>query len=243
MRVSRVYTDQELVSGSEITLDGQQAHYLSKVLRLKANAKLILFNGDGFEYPSTIQELSKNSIVVEIHERQLVNSESPLYTILGLGLSRGERMDLAIQKCTELGVNEIIPLFTEFSEVKLQGERLQKKIQHWQQIAISACEQSGRTHLATVHAPQALSAWCSSLDCPLKLIFEPGKATRLPARGNITKVALMIGPEGGFSDQELGLADKNGFQALSLGPRILRTETAPIAALSALQLLWGDFDV
>tara|TARA_R110002095_G_scaffold45_14_gene1032 strand:- start:60858 stop:61364 length:507 start_codon:yes stop_codon:yes gene_type:complete len=127
MRVSRVYTDQELVSGSEITLDGQQAHYLSKVLRLKANAKLILFNGDGFEYPSTIQELSKNSIVVEIHERQLVNSESPLYTILGLGLSRGERMDLAIQKCTELGVNEIIPLFTEFSEVKLQGERLQKK--------------------------------------------------------------------------------------------------------------------
>lgn len=152
-------------------------------------------------------------------------------------------MDLAIQKCTELGVTEIIPLFTEFSEVKLSGERLQKKRQHWQQIAISACEQSGRTRLPQIHAPQKISDWCSELDCPLKLVFEPGSSTTLQSRESQQKVALLIGPEGGFSASELDMAAKKGFLAVSLGPRILRTETAPIAALTSLQLLWGDFGI
>ena len=241
MRISRIYTEQALNQESQIKLDGQQAHYLSKVLRLKANAELILFNGDGHEYKSLITKIDKHSITLEIQSASLANSESPLHSILGLGLSRGERMDIAIQKSTELGVTEIVPLFTEFSEVRLQGDRLQKKLMHWQQIAISACEQSGRNQPPKVHSPLTFSNWCSALDCELKIIFEPGTDQRLPREEKITQVALLVGPEGGFSKQELDIAANNGFKAVGLGPRILRTETAPIAALTSLQLLWGDF--
>jgi 16S rRNA (uracil1498-N3)-methyltransferase len=241
MRISRIYTEQLLKQVSQIKLEGQQAHYLSKVLRLKANASLILFNGDGHEYKSLITEIDKNSITLEIQDAKPGNSESPLHSILGLGLSRGERMDIAIQKSTELGVSEIAPLFTEFSEVKLQGERLQKKLVHWQQVAISACEQSGRNKPPKVHPPQTLESWCSKIDSQLKLIFEPDADQGLPSEKAITQVALLVGPEGGFSKQELNIAAKNAFNAVRLGPRVLRTETAPIAALTSLQLLWGDF--
>jgi 16S rRNA (uracil1498-N3)-methyltransferase len=243
MRISRIYTDQPIKQDSPILLFGQQAHYLSKVLRLKANAKLILFNGDGYEYKSLITDIDKHSITLEIKEAALANSESPLHTILGLGLSRGERMDLAIQKSTELGVTEIVPLFTEFSEVKLQGERLHKKMRHWQQVAISASEQSGRNCIPKLHPPQELSSWCSNLDCKRKLIFESSAVKALPAQENTTQVALLIGPEGGFSEYEIKNALNSGFIAVRLGPRILRTETAPIAALTSLQLIWGDFDI
>lgn len=241
MRISRIYTEQLLKQVSQIKLEGQQAHYLSKVLRLKANASLILFNGDGHEYKSLITEIDKHSITLEIQDAKPGNSESPLHSILGLGLSRGERMDIAIQKSTELGVSEIAPLFTEFSEVKLQGERLQKKLVHWQQVAISACEQSGRNKPPKVHPPQTLESWCSKIDSQLKLIFEPDADQGLPSEKAITQVALLVGPEGGFSKQELNIAAKNAFNAVRLGPRVLRTETAPIAALTSLQLLWGDF--
>jgi len=243
MRISRIYTDQPIKQDSPINLFGQQAHYLSKVLRLKANAKLILFNGDGYEYKSLITDIDKHSITLEIQEADIANSESPLHTILGLSLSRGERMDLAIQKSTELGVTEIVPLFTEFSEVKLQGERLLKKIRHWQQVAISASEQSGRNCIPKLHPPQELSSWCSKLDCKRKLIFEPSAVKALPTQENTTQVALLIGPEGGFSENEINNALNSGFIAVRLGPRILRTETAPIAALASLQLIWGDFDI
>ncbi|MBN4075923.1 MAG: 16S rRNA (uracil(1498)-N(3))-methyltransferase [SAR86 cluster bacterium] len=246
MRISRIYTDQALKLESPVKLDGQQAHYLSKVLRLKANAELILFNGDGYEYKSLITDIDKHSITLEIQEAVTANSESPLHTILGLGLSRGERMDLAIQKSTELGVTEIVPLFTAFSEVKLQGERLQKKLRHWQQITISACEQSGRNCVPIIHQPLELTSWCKSLDCAHKLIFEPGGISSnkaLSGHKNITQVALLIGPEGGFSEQELKHAKNTGFEAVRLGPRILRTETAPVVALTSLQLLWGDFAI
>ncbi len=241
MRISRIYTEQLLKQVSQIKLEGQQAHYLSKVLRLKANSSLILFNGDGHEYKSLITEIDKHSIKLEIQDAKPGNSESPLHSILGLGLSRGERMDIAIQKSTELGVSEIAPLFTEFSEVKLQGERLQKKLVHWQQVAISACEQSGRNKPPKVHPPQTLERWCSKIDSQLKLIFEPDADQGLPSEKAITQVALLVGPEGGFSKQELNIAAKNAFNAVRLGPRVLRTETAPIAALTSLQLLWGDF--
>jgi 16S rRNA (uracil1498-N3)-methyltransferase len=243
MRISRIYTEQPLKQESQIKLTGQQAHYLSKVLRLKANARLILFNGDGYEYKSLITGIDKHTVLVDIQESTVANSESPLHSILGLGLSRGERMDIAIQKSTELGVTEIVPLFTEFSEVKLKGERLQKKIEHWQQVAISACEQSGRNQAPKVHPPQTLSSWCSNLDCELKLIFEPNAERPLPAQEKISHVALLIGPEGGFSEKEITHAANNSFNAVRLGPRILRTETAPIAALTSLQLLWGDFSI
>ena len=240
MRISRIYTDLSLTIDSTIELEGQQAHYLSKVLRLKANAYLALFNGDGFEYKSIITAVGKHSITLEIQQAVAANSESQLHTILGLGLSRGERMDLAIQKSTELGVSAIVPLFTEFSEVKLKGERLLKKINHWQQVAISACEQSGRNRVPRVHSPQDYSSWCKSLDCDLKLIFEPLGDTALSTLKKPSQVALLIGPEGGFSEQEIKHAMTAGFHAIRLGPRVLRTETAPIAALTTLQLRWGD---
>ncbi len=243
MRISRIYTSQNLTPSSEIELDGQQAHYLSKVLRLKVDAALILFNGDGCEYTAKIKHITKNRIQIEVLECSVKHTESPLHTSLGLGLSRGERMDTAIQKSTELGVSEITPLFTEFSEVKLQGERLQKKLQHWQQIAISACEQSGRTTVPSINPAIHLSKWCEELACPLKLIFEPSSENTLSSTSHVSEVALLIGPEGGFSKQELAVADKSGFQAVQLGPRVFRTETAPIAALTALQLLWGDFSI
>jgi 16S rRNA (uracil1498-N3)-methyltransferase len=243
MRISRIYTEQLLKQQSQIKLIGQHAHYLSKVLRLKANASLILFNGDGYDYKSLVTDIDKHSITLDIQESAVANSESPLHSILGLGLSRGERMDIAIQKSTELGVTEIVPLFTEFSEVKLQGERLQKKVKHWQQVAISACEQSGRNRPPKVHLPETLSSWCSQVDCELKLIFEPNTNKALPTEEKITQVALLIGPEGGFSEKELNTAANSDFKAVQLGPRILRTETAPIAALTSLQLLWGDFTI
>lgn len=243
MRISRIYTEQPLAPGNPIELKGQQAHYLSKVLRLKVNARLILFNGDGNEYQSVITSINKQNITINIEEAVRAISESPLHSILGLGLSRGERMDLAIQKSTELGVTEIVPLFTEFSEVKLQAERLQKKHRHWQQIAISACEQSGRNNIPVIHQPVQLSDWCNAIDCECKLIFEPGANVIQLSQKQPAHVALLIGPEGGFSEQELKYAANNGFQSLSLGPRILRTETAPIAALTVLQMLWGDFDI
>ena len=243
MRISRIYTEQPLAPGNPIELEGPQAHYLSKVLRLKVNARLILFNGDGYEYQSLITAVNKHNITINIEEAVRAVTESPLHSILGLGLSRGERMDLAIQKSTELGVTEIVPLFTEFSEVKLQAERLQKKLRHWQQIAISACEQSGRNHIPVIHPPVQLSDWCKALDCDCKLIFEPGAKEVKLRQKQLTHVALLIGPEGGFSAQELNHASNSGFQSLSLGPRILRTETAPIAALTVLQMLWGDFDI
>ncbi len=241
MRISRIYTDQGLTQNSNLRLTGQTAHYLSKVLRLKVNAELILFNGDGYEYAAIITSIQKKEIDLEISTASPAASESPLQTILALGISRGERMDLAIQKSTELGVTEIVPLFTEFSEVKLQGERLQKKLKHWQQIAISACEQSGRNSLPVVQSPISLTDWCEQTACELKLILAPDQGKSIAEMETSGQVALLIGPEGGFSEQEIATAVNTGFHPVRLGPRVMRTETAPVAALSCLQLLWGDF--
>ncbi len=241
MRLSRLFIDQELVPDSQLNLAGQQAHYLSKVLRLKANTELIVFNGRGSEFSARLLQVGKQQVSLTVGPELSVATESPLRTLLGLGLSRGERMDYAVQKSTELGVTLIAPLFTEYSEVKLQGERLQKKLQHWQQISISACEQSGRTRLPILLEPQPLAQWCQSQNSPLKLIFNPQETRAAALPENTNEVALLLGPEGGFSPSELSLAESAGFQPVQLGTRILRTETAPIAALSALQLKWGDF--
>jgi 16S rRNA (uracil1498-N3)-methyltransferase len=239
MRISRIHTPQPLQAGVEVTLDEQRSHYLTRVLRLPLGASLIVFNGDGLEYPATLNSADKKYTRIVLAEPVQPNTESALHTVLGLGISRGERMDYAIQKSTELGVSVITPLLTEHCEVKLSGERIEKRLEHWRQISISACEQCGRVRLPVIESPQPLASWLRSEPAGLKLLFDHTQAAPLPKAKPDNGVALLIGPEGGFSDSELAQAHAAGFTGIALGTRVLRTETAPVAALAVLQYLWG----
>jgi len=239
MRRSRLHTPQTLSPGATVVLDSQSAHYLGKVLRLGPGAALCLFNGDGHEYEATLADSDRRGCSVVVGAQSSPATESPLRTVLGLGISRGERMDYAIQKSTELGVSTIVPLFTEHCEVRLDAERGQKRQQHWQQIAISACEQSGRVRVPEILAPQPLGSWLASAPAGLGLLFDQDQHSELPAQRPAEGVALLIGPEGGLAAGEVRMALAQGFIGIALGKRILRTETAPVAALSVLQYLWG----
>lgn len=239
MRVSRIHTNQSLAADSEVMLDGQTAHYLGKVLRLSAGAQVTLFNGNGHEYSATVAHMDRKACSVRIDGMVTPATESALHTVLGLGVSRGERMDYAIQKSTELGVTEIVPLFTEHCEVRLDAERQQKRLEHWRQVAISACEQSGRVKVPVIRAITTLATWVQSSPAELCLLFDPDQDSHLPASRPAAGVALLTGPEGGLSADEINAAHRGGFVGIALGPRILRTETAPVAALAVLQYLWG----
>lgn len=239
MRISRVFCSSPLSSGVEVVLEGQTAHYLGKVLRLGPGAPLVLFNGDGTEYAATLTQAGKKHCTVLPGAQAWPAVESALHTVLGLGISRGERMDYAVQKATELGVNLIAPLFTEHCEVRLNEERKEKRQEHWQQIAISACEQSGRVRVPQVLAPQPLATWVKSSPAELCLVLDHEQAGALGGNRPEGGVALLIGPEGGLAPAEIQLALAAGFKGIALGKRVLRTETAPVAALSVLQYLWG----
>ena len=217
-----------------------QAHYLSRVLRLTAGAPVQLFDGSGQEYIGELTQVGKKSVQVELQQCIDGLAESSLRIHLGQGLSRGERMDWAIQKATELGVAEITPLFTERCEVRLNQERLQKRLEHWQQIAISACEQCGRSKVPLIHPPQQLKDWQGTVVADLKLVLHP-VAQPLTEHATPNRLAFLIGPEGGLTEAEVAQAAQHDFQPARLGPRVLRTETAPIVALSVAQQLWGDF--
>ncbi len=219
-------------------LEGQAAHYVGKVLRLSVGSALTLFNGDGLEYVATVTRVDKKSCTLQVGARTTPATESALRTVLGLGISRGERMEYAIQKSTELGVTTIAPLFTEHCEVRLNEERREKRQEHWQQIAISACEQCGRVRVPDVLAPQPLATWVKSAPAELCLLFDQEQSATLGGQ-RPGSVALLIGPEGGLSPAEINLALDAGFKGIALGKRVLRTETAPVAALSVLQYLWG----
>jgi len=252
MRVPRVYLDQALQSGTELALDKPAAHYLVSVLRLRTDDTLTVFNGSGGEYTATLQSATNKKATISVGSHSPGVQASPVKIVLAIGLSRGERMDWVIQKAVELGVNEIIPLFTERCEVKLKGERALKKLGHWQQIAISACEQSQRNDVPTIKPAQQLGEYLAAiatpstpLDTDLRLILDPRAEQSLSSllldKGVTTKtVALLSGPEGGFSDGEIQLAQEKGVISVGLGPRVLRTETAPLAALSIVQALLGD---
>lgn len=217
-----------------------QAHYLSRVLRLTVGAAVQLFDGSGYEYRGELTHVSKKIVQVDLRERLDGLAESSLRIHLGQGLSRGERMDWAIQKATELGVDELTPLFTDRCEVRLNGERAQKRLEHWQQIAISACEQSGRSKVPVIHPPQQLKDWQAAVQADLKLLLHP-VAQPLTEHTTPSTLAFLIGPEGGLTENEVAQASTYGFQPARLGPRVLRTETAPVVALSVAQQLWGDF--
>jgi 16S rRNA (uracil1498-N3)-methyltransferase len=238
MRLSRFFIDAPLAIGNH-QLPEAQAHYISRVLRLGTGAAVQLFDGSGVEYLGQISEAGKKQVRVELHEQISGMPESPLRIHLGQGLSRGERMDWAIQKATELGVSEITPIVSERCEVRLNDERADKRMSHWRQIAISACEQSGRSQLPLIHPPLILDRWLQQCSAELRLVLHP-QADALSSHEKPNSLAFLIGPEGGLSDNEIASAQAAGFQAARLGPRVLRTETAPVAALALAQFLWGD---
>ncbi|MFT3929393.1 MAG: 16S rRNA (uracil(1498)-N(3))-methyltransferase [Spongiibacteraceae bacterium] len=243
MRCPRIYTPQSLASNADapIALDADAAHHVARVLRMQSGDALKLFNGDGAEYSASIVSVDKKSVYVAIESKSTIDRESPLAIHLGIAISKGERMDWVIQKATELGVAEITPLQTERVEVRLNNEREEKKLSHWQAIAIAACEQSQRNRIPVIHSPQSLSNWLDSVQSDVKFVLHHRSEVNLAANAEKPQsVALLIGPEGGLSDSEITLAEKKSFAPLRLGPRVLRTETAPLAALSVLQFLWGD---
>ena len=240
MRIPRVFVDQPLDTDTQISLPAETAHYLLRVLRLPDTASIRVFNGGGGEYSATLRQTGKSSLSALLGTFNPDNRSSALHTHLGIAISRGERMDWVIQKATELGVSSLTPLFSERCEVKLRGDRLSKKLEHWRKVSISACEQSGLNLVPEIGAPVPLSDWLAGASGRLKLILHPGPAQPLEQSDNPETIALLIGPEGGFTEQEVELASQRGFTPLQLGPRVLRTETAPIAALSILQYRWGD---
>lgn len=240
--MTRLHVDTPLSPGSELQLPDDAAHHLVRVLRAGVGDRLTLFNGEGGEYEAELVATGKRDAQVRLLAFHPDDKCSPLHTHLGQVMSRGERMDYAIQKATELGVTEITPLTSERCELKLRGEeRADKKLEHWRRIAIAACEQSGRNRLPVIHAPVPVDEWQAGVQGDLKLVLAPAVSGTVPTGSTPGRVALLIGPEGGLSDREIDAALQQGFLAWQIGPRVMRTETAPVAALALLQSLFGDF--
>jgi len=244
MRLTRIFVEQKLVSGKGVGLPEQAGLHLTRVLRLDVGAPVTLFDGTGGEYEGTLERDGKK-IWARVGAHSAIERESPLHVTLIQGVARGERMDLIVQKATELGVTRILPVFAERSVVKVDASKGARKLEHWRAIAISACEQCGRNRVPEVAEPAALGDAVRAL--------APGTARYLLAAGardslagamrrdNGKPVVLMIGPEGGLADTERDFAGAHGFTACSMGPRVLRTETAGLAALAILQTAAGDF--
>jgi 16S rRNA (uracil1498-N3)-methyltransferase len=242
MRITRLYVDQSLAAGSELRLPADAAHHVGVVLRAKIGQAVILFDGHGVEAQAEITQCTRKQVLVHIHRVESVDRESPLAIHLAIGVSRGERMEFVLQKSTELGVAAITPLLCERSEVRLADERWQKKIVQWQKTIVSACEQSGRTTLPILHTPTDLSTCLANDNSEQRFVLHHRSDNRLSSQQEKPRsVLLVIGPEGGLSEQEIASAQAAGCSALTLGPRVLRTETAPLAAISVLQVRWGDF--
>ncbi|KAA0010637.1 16S rRNA (uracil(1498)-N(3))-methyltransferase [Billgrantia pellis] len=236
----RIHVAADFIVGGDVVLPEGPARHVARVLRLGEGAPVRLFDGVGHEALAVIVEASRKRVVARIEAVEAGRGESPLAVHLGQAISKGDRMDYAIQKAVELGVAAITPLYTEHGDVRLKGEREAKKLAHWQAVAASACEQCGRATVPPVHPPQPLDAWLSDRVESLRLVLHPGTAGALEQNGAPASVALLIGPEGGLSVSEIAAATAAGFVPLSLGPRILRTETAPVVALSLLQYRFGD---
>jgi 16S rRNA (uracil1498-N3)-methyltransferase len=242
MRIPRIYTEQPLAPGQDLSLEERPARHLVQVLRLKRGADLILFNGDGREYPAHLTAATRQEVHAEVLSASGLESEIPLAIHLAIGISKGERMDYTLQKAVELGVTEITPLCTQRSVVHLKGERLEKRMLHWRNVVISACEQSGRCRLPQLHTACTLEEWLPGCTAECRILLDHRASQTLPELAPPqTEVQLLIGPEGGLSEEERSLATAAGFRGVRLGPRILRTETAPLAAIAVLQALWGDF--
>jgi len=223
-----------------VELDENASRHIAKVLRMEAGRSLVLFDGLGGHYNATLVEVGKKRVSAKLDEFVKDNKQSPLSIHLGIGLSKGDRFEWVLQKAAELGVSQITPLFTERSEVKLHGPRLEKKMASWRQILISACEQCQLNIVPQLLPAARLEPWFETRNEQKRFVLHHRTDEQLDASLKVDSAALLIGPEGGLSATEISLAEQHSFQALRLGPRVFRTETAPLAAISILQYLWGD---
>ncbi len=243
MRTIRLHAELPLAVGAELALPPQAGDHATRVLRLSEGDPLVLFNGDGCDYQASIRAIGKREVTVRVSSRKLLSNESPLSLILAQGIARGDKMDLIVQKATELGVAGIMPLLTERSEVKLDPARALKRLSHWRAVAASACEQSGRARIPEIWPAATLPAWLDTLpdDGALRLALLP-EGTLACRKLHFTMAGgiLVVGPEGGLGERDVTALLEAGFAGLRLGPRILRTETAGMAALASLQALHGD---
>ncbi len=246
MRTHRLYNDQPIRPGGTATLSARNEHYLLHVLRVEAGQPLRLFDGSGAEHHAVVCSVSRKKLSVDVLgavDADLLVPESSLGTTLAIGVSKGERMDWVVQKATELGISRIQPLQTRRVDVKLSPERWNKKLSHWQEVAISACEQCGRRVIPVIEPPLGLQSWLESDNSPFRTVLRAGYSPLVEVLNKQTPAAeasVLVGPEGGLAPDEFDCALQQGYTAASLGPRILRTETAPIVALSLLQAVWGD---
>lgn len=241
MRNPRIYSEQPLQAGITVDLAESAASHVGRVLRMKVGESLILFNGEGGAFQGKVTAVSKKQVQAELETELEGDAQSPLVIELGQTLSRGERMDYAIQKATEMGVTSITPLFSERCEVKLNAERQEKQRRRMQQIAISACEQCGRNIVPVINPSIKLQKWLESRETELNFVLHHRTEKKLDGYDKPASVSLLIGPEGGLTAEEIAQAEAKAFKPLALGPRVLRTETAPVAAISLMQFLWGDY--
>lgn len=238
--MTRIFHHSPILANSHLQLDQEAFHHVVRVLRMKVGDPLTLFDGSNYIFDSILTEVNKNAAIVSVGEGRYDNRESSLNIHLGQVISRGDKMDFTIQKSVELGVTSITPLFSERCGVKLDNERLTKKIQQWQKVVISACEQCGRNQIPIVKPAMDVEQWCSTLKDGLKLNLHPRAKHSVHTLMPNNTIHLLIGPEGGLSDSEIAMTTNYGFTDILLGPRILRTETAALTAITALQVKFGD---
>jgi 16S rRNA (uracil1498-N3)-methyltransferase len=237
-----VYVDAPLAAGTRVTLAGGAARHVTRVLRLRVGEALTLFNGSGGEYAASIEQSQGGRVAVAIGEPRAIERESPLALTLAQGVSRGERMDLVVQKATELGVSGVVPVLSERSVVRLTAQQAERRLNHWRAIAVAACEQSGRNRLPAIASPVPLKDFLrTNTDGSMRLLLSPAAtATLADLPRLVSAVTVLIGPEGGLAEAEQEAAVAAGFRPVRLGPRVLRTETAAITALALLQREFGD---
>lgn len=242
MRIPRIHLPRAYGTGDDIEFQGSAANHL-RVLRLRPGDPLMVFDGAGATYAATVTFVERRRAGIHIGEAVNENNESPLSVTLAQGVSKGDRMDWSIQKAVELGVSAIAPVIAARSVLREQPDRLARKREHWQAVAASACEQCGRNLVPTVAEPTALAACLPSLPATLRVFLDPEAGASVASLADTSPRActLLVGPEGGFTDDEMAIAREQDFRGIRLGPRVLRTETAGVAALAALQTLWGDF--
>jgi 16S rRNA (uracil1498-N3)-methyltransferase len=241
VRLTRVHVEGPLAAGASCVVAGAAANHISRVLRLRGGDQLTLFDGRGGEYGARIADSGKDAVRVEVQDHRPIERESALDLTLVQGVSRGERMDWVVQKATELGVRRIVPVLTERTVVRLDDRQKERKVQHWRAIVIAACEQCGRNRLPDISLPLGFYDTLGALDADAaRIMLSPAGTLRARDLERPARVALLIGPEGGLAGNEEEAALKAGFRPVQLGPRILRTETAALAALAALQHDFGD---